>query len=233
MSQRGRICVAIGARDGDAVVSAVRPVLPLVDVVEVRLDAMARPDVASCCGRIARPLLFTNRARWEGGAAAGDDVERIRPLLLAVEEGAAFVDLELRAGEHARRQLMDAIQGTQTRLILSCHDFSGTPSSNRLLDILRRMTDSGAHVGKIITTARQPADVVRVLALLEKAGERGFPLIAFCMGEAGRISRLATLYTGGFMTYVAVDEEQATAPGQLSAARLHELIKLFEDSHAH
>ncbi len=233
MARRGRICVAVAAAGADGVISQVQPVLPLVDVVEVRLDAMARPEVEDCCRRIDRPLLFTNRAAWEGGAAAGDDLARIEPLLLAVRHGAAFVDLELRADSRARDRILDAIQGTATRLILSCHDFSATPPADRLHDILSRMAASGAHIGKIVTTARQPADVLRVLALQEKARDLGFPLIAFCMGETGRISRLATLYLGGFMTYVAVDEEQATAPGQLSAARLHELMERLDDGHAY
>ncbi len=231
MAGRGRICVAVGAGDAESAASLVAPVLPLVDVVEVRLDAMARPQVAECCRLIDRPLLFTNRAAWEGGAAGGDDLARIEPLLLAVEQGAAFVDLELRADSRARGRLLDAIQGTATRLILSSHDFSATPPAGSLRDTLRRMADSGAHIGKIITTARQATDVPRVLALQEEARELGMPLIAFCMGEVGRISRLATLYLGGFMTYVAVDEEQGTAPGQLSAARLHGLIELFADGH--
>ncbi len=233
MARRGRICVAVAARDAAGVVTAVRPVLPLVDVVEVRLDAMARPEVEACCHRIDRPLLFTNRPTWEGGEGGGDDLARVEPLLEAVAQGAAFVDLELRADDRARQRLLDAMRGTATRLILSSHDFGATPPAARLQEILHRMADSGAHVGKIITTAREPADVLRVLALQERAAALGFPLIAFCMGEAGRISRLATLYLGGFMTYVAVDEAQATAPGQLSAARLYELLELFERNHAH
>ena len=233
MARPGRICVAVAAENAEGAVALARPVLPLVDVVEVRLDAMVRPQVATCCRLIDRPLLFTNRARWEGGGADGDDLARTEPLLRAVEQGAAFVDLELRADSRARRQLLDAIQGTTTRLILSCHDFSATPGPEQLRDTLLRMADSGAHVGKIVTTAHHVADVLRVLALQEKARELGLPLIAFCMGTAGRISRLATLYLGGFMTYVAVDEEQATAPGQLSAARLHRLMELFTDGHAY
>jgi len=233
MARRGRICVAVAAPDGDGVVAAVQPVLPLVDVVEVRLDAMVRPDVATCCRTIDTPLLFTNRPTWEGGGSDGDDAGRIRPLIEAVELGASYVDLELRADARARRQLLDAMQGGPTRLILSSHDFSATPPSSRLREILEEMADSGAHIGKIITMARETGDVLRVLALQERAAELDFPLIAFCMGEAGRISRLASLFLGGFMTYVAVDEQQATAPGQLSAARLHQLLALYEKDHGH
>jgi len=51
---------------------------------------------------------------------------------------------------------------------------------------------------------------------------------AFCMGAAGTISRLATLYLGGWMTYVALAPEQATAPGQLTVHDMHTLTSLLE-----
>ena len=76
-------------------------------------------------------------------------------------------------------------------------------------------------------TAHDAADVLRVLALLQKSQDMHFPLIAFCMGECGRISRFSTLYLGGYMTYVAVSEDQATAPGQFSAHQFNTLRSLF------
>jgi 3-dehydroquinate dehydratase type I len=91
------------------------------------------------------------------------------------------------------------------------------------------MMASGAHIGKIVSTAHSPADVLRILQLQEQAGEAGFPLCCFCMGDPGRISRFATMYLGGYMTYGAVSEQQATAPGQLSVERLHALCRLFEE----
>ena len=48
------------------------------------------------------------------------------------------------------------------------------------------------------------------------------------MGAPGRISRLAALYLGGYMSYGAVSEEDATAPGQLSVDRLYALCRMFE-----
>jgi 3-dehydroquinate dehydratase-1/3-dehydroquinate dehydratase/shikimate dehydrogenase len=70
--------------------------------------------------------------------------------------------------------------------------------------------------------------VRRVLALLELAEQRGFPLIAFCMGAAGRVSRVATLALGGFMTYAAADGAAGTAPGQLSVSQLRGMLRTLE-----
>jgi 3-dehydroquinate dehydratase-1/3-dehydroquinate dehydratase/shikimate dehydrogenase len=47
------------------------------------------------------------------------------------------------------------------------------------------------------------------------------------MGVPGRISRLATLHLGGYMSYACLSDEQATAPGQLSAAKMRALTALL------
>ena len=226
--RKGKICVSIAAADAAGVQAQVLPVLDRVDVVEVRLDAMPAPETAKCCALLRKPLLFTNRPVWEGGSFGGFEDDRVRPLYTAVELQVAYVDFELRADPLLRRQLLEAMETAPTRMIISWHDFTSTPSGRDLRDIVEQMRDSGAHIGKVVTTARDAADVVRVLSLQEEAAAAGFPLSCFCMGEAGRISRLATLYLGGYMSYGAVNEAQATAPGQLSVQRLHKLCHLFE-----
>jgi len=223
----GKICVSLTGADAAAMQEQARQVLDLADVLEIRLDSMNAPEAAKCCSLLRRPLLFTNRPLWEGGRFAGSEEERIEPLLEAVRLRAEYIDLELRAALNSRHCLLEAIEGSSTKLILSWHDFKETPSAAELTNLLHQMIASGAHVGKIVTTAQNANDVLRVLALQEEARAAGFSLISFCMGEAGRISRLATLYLGGYMSYACLSEEQATAPGQISAARLRELTSLL------
>jgi 3-dehydroquinate dehydratase-1/3-dehydroquinate dehydratase/shikimate dehydrogenase len=115
------------------------------------------------------------------------------------------------------------MEESPTKLILSWHDFKETPSAAELTNLLQQMAGSGAHIGKIVTTAHNANDVLRVLALQEEARAAGFSLIAFCMGEAGRISRLATLYLGGYMSYACLNEEHSAAPGQISIRSLREM----------
>ena len=228
MVERGKICVSIAGADAAAVHVEVQPVLDKVDVIEIRLDLMVKPDVAQCCRFFQKSLLITNRPVWEGGAFNGVEDDRVRPLFAAVDLQAAYVDFELRAERQLRSQLLQAMQSSPTRMILSWHDFKSTPTTKELAEILGQMMDSGAHIGKIVTTAHTLADVLRVLNLQERAQAAGFPLSCFCMGEAGRISRLATLYLGGYMTYGALNDALATAPGQLSIDRLYGLCREFE-----
>lgn len=232
MTARGLICAAITGGNLALMEQALVPILEAVDVVEVRLDSMLEPQVEECCARMTKPLLFTNRPTWEGGAFSGSEEDRLHPLLQAVRLQAAYVDYELQADIGYRQRLLHQMQQSTTRWIVSNHDFSATPAWEDLQEILARMRASGAHIGKIVTMAHEPADVLRVLALQREAITLHFPLIAFCMGEAGKISRLATLYLGGYMSYVAVNESEATAPGQFSARHLQELCTLFEERNA-
>src|SRR4051812_9726269 len=92
------------------------------DLVELRLDGVANPDVAGALADRRCPVLITCRPAWEGGAFEGPEADRRRLLEQALALGAEFVDVEWRAGfvdliahEHGRR------------IVLSMHDFSGVP----------------------------------------------------------------------------------------------------------
>ena len=141
MIKRGKICVSLTGADAVAVHAEVQPVLEKVDVVEIRLDAMAEPDVARCCRFFQKSLLFTNRPVWEGGAFNGIEDDRVRPLFAAVDLQAAYVDFELRADRQLRSQLLQAMQSSSTRMILSWHDFKSTPTTKELAEILGQMMD--------------------------------------------------------------------------------------------
>ena len=73
---------------------------------------------------------------------------------------------------------------------------------------------------KIATLAQSGEDNLRVLELIPLAGEEfGIDLIAFCMGPAGKWSRLVSLFLGSPWTYAQFEGQSETAPGQLSVSR--------------
>ena len=228
---RGRICVAVASPTAKKAIEVARAAQPLAEVIEIRLDAMNKPEVALLVKALKRPLLFTNRPAWEGGAFTGSEERRIKPLLAAVRAGATYVDLEMRAESALRRRLFREIEqnSPDTMLILSWHDFNRTPGTAELEDIFAHLCRSGAQVGKIVTMAHDYQDAQRVLALQELSMEWEFPLISFAMGKAGMLSRVATLERGGYMTYAAPDSVPGTAPGQLRLSELYSLLGEDED----
>ncbi len=225
-----KICVAISGTTSAEILAMARSAAALADVLEIRLDGMAEPAIAPFIGQLTTPLLFTNRAAWEGGNFAGTEEARVKLLHEAIEAGAAFVDIELKTEAGLRDPLIQAAKAHGTQAIVSWHNFTTTPSSQALRTILQEQYRTGATIGKIITMAQTFHDVLRVLELQIEAAEMGLPLIAFCMGQAGVISRVATLGLGGFMTYAAADGSQGTAPGQLTITSLCAITK--ELSHA-
>ena len=224
------ICVSVAGKDISEAIDIARQSESLADVIEIRLDSLPRPQVAPFIEHLAKPLLFTNRPEWEGGSFKGEETARIEVLRQAVQHDCALVDLELRAAPALRAELLDTLlQHPRTSLIISWHDFEATPAAAELDEILLQQMESGAHIGKIVTYARDYRDVLRILNLQTMAAENGFRLIAFCMGEAGRISRLATTRLGGYMTYGAPDRGRETAPGQIRVSVLKDILERIDD----
>lgn len=197
------------------------------DVLEIRLDLMRDPAVMPFIAKVKTPLLFTNRADWEGGNFTGNEEDRLAPLLEATKGNASYVDLELRAPRQSWKNLVSAGTHSTTRFVCSWHDFKLTPDTSELEDTVLMMRDSGAHIGKLVTMAHNHLDALRILNLQEKAAQLGFPLISFAMGEAGRITRAATCALGGYMTYCAPDSGELTAPGQIRVSDLRTLYQFL------
>ncbi len=220
------VCVSVACEEVGQALAVAKDSAEYADIIEIRLDSLSHPEIEPFVKSLAKPLLFTNRPDWEGGSFAGPELERTALLVKAVQHNCALVDLELKTAPELRAELLDELlKHSQTGLIISWHDFSGTPSSDELEEILLQQIESGAHIGKVVTTANDASDVLRVLNLQILAAENNFPLIAFCMGEVGRISRLATIKLGGYMTYAAPDSGDETAPGQMKVSELVTMLK--------
>ena len=143
-------------------------------------------------------------------------------LLKAIEAGAKYVDLEVEAPPMMGRKIRQACQQYGSMLIRSFHDFAGTPPEATLLSTLEKSRRFGGEVVKIVTTATCQADADRVMALYREV-EPG-TLVAFCMGPEGRESRLEALRQGAPFTYACLTPEEATAPGQWTAAEMREAM---------
>src|SRR5689334_18093926 len=91
-----QLCVTVTAPTTAALREA-RDAVIGADLVELRLDSVADPDVAGALSGRRTPVILTCRAAWEGGSFTGSEDERRRILEQAVDQGAEFVDLEWQA----------------------------------------------------------------------------------------------------------------------------------------
>jgi 3-dehydroquinate dehydratase-1/3-dehydroquinate dehydratase/shikimate dehydrogenase len=224
-----KVCVSVAGQDSAVMLTSAQQAEPLADILEIRLDGLQTPATEPFLQGLTTPLLFTNRAKWEGGNFSGDEEDRLKPLYEAVAGGASYIDIELKTDDKLRQGLINKAKG-KCQTIVSWHNFTVTPSRQALESILMEQYRSTADIGKIVTMAHGFDDVLRVLSLQRQAAEMGFPLIAFCMGRAGAISRVATMELGGFMTYAAADKGQNTAPGQLPVTSIKNILQELENA---
>ena len=167
-----------------------------------------------------------------------------RRLVRAIEAGARYVDVEMEAPKQMSKRVRQAAHENGTIFIRSYHDFKGTDSFEALKALVEKCLYHGADMVKIVTTAHSQADAERVMSLYEWCREEGVKpvparkskddrgvgaladggLIAFCMGDEGRGSRLDCLRHGAPYTYAALTEEEAAAPGQWPVSEMHEAV---------
>ena len=156
-----------------------------------------------------------------------------RKLIRAIEAGARYVDVEIEAEKQMSKRVRQAAHENGTIFIRSYHDFEGTDSLEALKAIVEKCVYHGADLVKVVTTAHVAEDADKVLALYDwcrsYSDERiaalaDGGLVAFCMGEAGKRSRLDCLKAGAPYTYAALTEDEAAAPGQWAAEDMKKAV---------
>jgi len=195
---------------------------------EVRLDYLeeVNPNLQKLFRTLPGPVIATNRLATEGGRWQGDEANRLKLLTDALALGVTCLDVELATDASFRREL--AARRNKTKLILSWHDFTGTPDSARLEAVLAEMIASDTDIIKLVTLARQPEDNVRLLSLIPKAQAQGKEIIAFCMGPLGKWSRLAAILMGSFLAFAPFSKSGASAPGQLTVNDLKKVWRTLK-----
>ena len=156
-----------------------------------------------------------------------------RKLVRAIEAGARYVDVEIEVQKQMSKRVRNAAHESGTVFIRSYHDFEGTAPVEELQSMVEKCRYHGADMVKLVTTAGSQEDVDRVMSLygwcateasngVEALADGG--LVAFCMGEAGKQSRIDCLKYGAPYTYAALNAEEAAAPGQMPAAEMASAI---------
>ncbi|MBR6883278.1 MAG: 3-phosphoshikimate 1-carboxyvinyltransferase [Bacteroidales bacterium] len=196
------------------------PLIATCRIAEAALRVQGEENLLADAGKVlSEDGLFLSEPR-HGRNAAEELAEN--QLLKAIEAGAKYVDLEMEAPPMTGRKIRQACQQYGTMLIRSFHDFEGTPPEATLLSLLEKGRRFGGDVVKIVTTAKSEADADTVLSLYREV-EPG-TLVAFSMGPAGRASRLDALRHGAPFTYACLTPEEATAPGQWTAAEMRDAV---------
>ncbi len=225
-----RICVPVCEKDVGAIGQAMASAAADADLIEIRLDCLDPLKVEEAVEKTGeliagspRPTILTYRPAEQGGHRDLDTKSRLNFWLFRRRTTPAFYDLELDIAAHAA--LFDHGKPLDwSRVICSHHDFQGLPPN--LSQIYERMTQTPARILKIAVQANDITDCLGLFSLLDKARADGREMIAIAMGMAGFATRVLGPSRGAFLTYGSLQEERATAPGQVTAAELRKLYRI-------
>ena len=220
-----RICVVITARDTAEAIQRLTEVASQgPDLIEVRFDYMESPgDPGIIRDSTDLPLIATNRKSDQGGHLRMSEPDRVDVIFDAVEAGFDYADLELNTPD--LDDIGSRVKALGASLVVSHHDFKGTPSTEELRETMSSMVERGADVCKIIGTAQSPRDNLVYLSLFGSHREGG--LVCFGMGRDGILSRVLSPLMGGEFTYASSHTGGESAPGQLTLAEMREIYTLM------
>src|SRR5579862_331128 len=221
-----RICIALGFPEVDTLLAHARKEYEAGErFLEFRLDYLPTPEqgVAAIRKFLSRhadcTILATCRRHQNHGRYNGSVEEQVRILEAAIGAGATAVDIEIESAENCSERLQSL--RSQTYVLLSYHNYGGTPP---LDSVMRRMTRIPADGYKVVTTARKPSDNYRVLALARSYSNT--PTVLLAMGEMGFPTRVLSTAMGGLYSYAAPTSTEGTASGQVSARQLRHLYRV-------
>ncbi len=205
-------CVPLAHDTTHAMMTSLEDALAVSRYVELRLDYL-EPDHIIPFMEQARQnhdmsrIILTVRPDSEGGRFAGNESRRHDILEEISGYGPHFTDVEY---DTLRNQpgLQERIQ---SHILVSWHDFGGTPPPLQLQARMQDMTEYSDTV-KIVVTIQESREAAGILSMYTERGNT--TLVAFAMGMAGRFTRVCAMHLGCPFMYASLGK--AVAPGQYS-----------------
>jgi len=209
---RYKTCASVAEKTPKRLKQTLTKALKKSDYAEIRFDFLNPnlvPDALQQIKKELRKCVCTLRPVSEGGKFEGGEKNRISIIKLIAEYNPFLLDVELNTLSK-NKNLRRYLKNTGTDILVSWHNFKQTPSNSALKKKLTQMKKISNNI-KIVTMAKSINDATQVLSLYKNNNTK---LIAFSMGNYGRISRILCLFLGSPYTYVSLGKP--VAPGQFS-----------------
>jgi len=209
---RYKTCASVAEKTPKRLKQTLTKALKKSDYAEIRFDFLNPnlvPDALQQIKKDLRKCVCTLRPVSEGGKFSGSEKNRISIMKLIAEYNPFLLDVELNTLSK-NKNLRRYLKNTGTDILVSWHNFKQTPSNSALKKKLTQMKKISNNI-KIVTMAKSINDATQVLSLYKNNNTK---LIAFSMGNYGRISRILCLFLGSPYTYASLGKP--IAPGQFS-----------------
>ena len=203
-----KTCVSIGEKNPKKLKIILKKALSKSDFAEIRFDYLKKSDIPIVLESSKKNLsrcVCTLRPKSEGGLFVGKEDERKSILRL-------FNTIQ------KDKKLASYLKKSKCKLLISWHDFKKTPNESQLKSRFKKM-EKFSNVVKIVTVAKNVSDASRLLSLYSIKTKN--KMVAFCMGDQGKFSRILCLHLGSPFTYVSLGK--AIAPGQFSVDEIKSL----------
>lgn len=231
-----KIAVSITGRTEDEILEILdRMDLKKIDIVEWRgdffRDIFDMDKMLSILQLIRKhvkntPIIFTFRTKQEGGEREiSIDSYYILNKLVAESRMVDMVDIEIRLNSKETEELIKVIHGEGVFVIGSSHEFSKTPSEEKMIRKLKEMESMGGDILKLAVMPKTSEDVLRLLNITnEMKNHTRKPVVTISMGNLGMVSRISGGAFGSCITFGALDKR--SAPGQIPIDILFNILSL-------
>lgn len=236
-----KICLSLSGRTREDILLQVKEAVGKpADLIEWRADHLAnagykdvllQESILHEMKEISQiPIIYTLRTEEEGGRGRlkrRDYYGIIRDVITDCSTEAIDIEaFDQERGYDGEKVefLVNLAHDNGKKVILSNHEFYETPPEEEILRRLIIMESLGADIPKIAVMPTEERDVLILLEAARLAEEEALsgPFIALSMGELGQTSRICGGSFGSAITFAS--GENTTAPGQMSAEKLHEYI---------
>jgi len=225
-----KICLCLTAKTINRNLEILNKYRKFANLAELRVDCLdpdERLDIRRFPELAGMPVILTIRRDIDGGFFTGGESTRVKLLANGLAYANAdsrfnfaYVDIE---EDFDVPSLEEAARTFGTRIIRSCHDFSGVVTD--VSAKIKSMQRAGDEIIKLAVSVKSTEDVMKVYHASKDYPEQDKILI--CIGHYGIYSRILAEKFGSYMTYTSAlsESEVPGASGQLDVKELAELYR--------
>ena len=235
---RPKVCGIVLGRTAEEILSlAEKSNESSCELIEFRADYFedsADPEKVKSLMRklkriVKKPVIFTFRRTSEGGKTEiGNDSYKKLLLMIAEARLAEIIDVEMSAIKDDA-ELIPKLKDYGAYVIMSVHDFSGTPKTEEIIKTFIEMDRKGADIIKAAYMPNSKKDVISLInASEEVTGSYSVcPVVAISMGHLGMITRMLGEFMDSAITFASITEE--SAPGQVNVEKLKCVMDIMHE----
>jgi 3-dehydroquinate dehydratase I len=212
------ICVSIG----DVSPELFNSILNRSEFVELRIDLLSKEYLAVIDKYFSAPskMVITSKLNQKY------KINRLVDLVdKSIDYGVQYIDIDLKDTIHYKH-VLKRLKKSNTKLILSHHNFDLTPNDEEIDKIIIRMSKFKPDIYKLCFKADTMNDIIRTMKIYQNYPQ--LSIVAFNLGDLGTLSRVLALQVGATFMYASRDSVSKTEDSQMSVFEINTIMQLLE-----